>query len=117
MSDTVKLIIEIPKEDYNYVKKQVSEGITNPLKMYIANGIPLDSNDSDYAEAQAYFDGQAYGWEEGREALIEELRVEFIKLYPKNYMGEPELGGIAGHFSLNNVLKILDNIGKKGEDT
>ncbi len=37
----MKLIIDIPEEDYNFVKKQVADGITNPLKMRIANGIPL----------------------------------------------------------------------------
>ena len=38
----MKLIIDIPEEDYNFVKKQVADGITNPLKMRIANGIPLE---------------------------------------------------------------------------
>ncbi len=37
----MKLIIDIPEEDYNFVKKQVANGITNPLKMRIANGTPL----------------------------------------------------------------------------
>lgn len=36
-----ELVIKIPEEIYNYVKKQVAEGIDNPLKVYIANGIPL----------------------------------------------------------------------------
>ena len=38
---TVDLIIKIPEEKYNYIKKQVAEGIDNPLKVYIANGTPL----------------------------------------------------------------------------
>lgn len=38
----MKLIIDIPEEDYNFVKKQVADGITNPLKMRIANGTPLE---------------------------------------------------------------------------
>ena len=37
----MKLIIDIPEEDYNFVKKQVADGITNPLKMRIADGTPL----------------------------------------------------------------------------
>jgi len=37
----MKLVIEIPEEDYNFVKKQVADGITNPLKMRIAKGTPL----------------------------------------------------------------------------
>ena len=38
----MKLIVDIPKEDYNYAKQQVADGITNPLKIFIASGIPLD---------------------------------------------------------------------------
>lgn len=38
----MKLIIEIDEEEYNLVKRQVLDGITNPLKICIANGTPLD---------------------------------------------------------------------------
>lgn len=38
----MKSVIDIPKEDYNFIKKQVADGIYNPLKVFIANGIPLD---------------------------------------------------------------------------
>lgn len=41
----MKLIIDIPEENYNYIKNQVSEGITNPFKAWIANGIPLEDYD------------------------------------------------------------------------
>lgn len=64
MSDTVKLIIEIPKAPKNDHERWV-----------LAHGIPLDSN-SEQAEVQAYFDGQAYGWEEGRKALIDDVKAE-----------------------------------------
>jgi len=37
----MQIVIEIPEEDYNFVKKQVADGIFNPLKVCIANGIPL----------------------------------------------------------------------------
>lgn len=37
----MELVIRIPKETYDYIKKQVAEGIDNPLKVYIANGTPL----------------------------------------------------------------------------
>lgn len=37
----MQIVIDIPEDDYNFVKKQVTDGITNPLKMRIANGIPL----------------------------------------------------------------------------
>ena len=37
----MQIVIDIPEEDYNFVKKQVAEGITNPLKICIANGTVL----------------------------------------------------------------------------
>lgn len=37
----IEVVIKIPEEDYNFVKKQVTDGITNPLKIRIANGTPL----------------------------------------------------------------------------
>ena len=41
MMADVELVIKIPEEKYNYVKRQVAEGIDNPLKVCIANGTPL----------------------------------------------------------------------------
>ena len=38
----MQIVIDIPKEDYNFIKKQVTDGIYNPLKVFIANGTPLD---------------------------------------------------------------------------
>ena len=40
----MQIVINIPEEDYNFVKKQVADGITNPLKIRIANGIPIPDN-------------------------------------------------------------------------
>ena len=40
MSD-IELVIKIPEEEYIFVKKQIADGITNPLKICIANGTPL----------------------------------------------------------------------------
>lgn len=37
----MKLVIDISEETYNLVKKYVSDGITNPLKICIANGTQL----------------------------------------------------------------------------
>lgn len=79
----VEMIIKISEEDYDSIKRQVAEGITNPLKICIANGTPL-------AE------------------MLNKIKDEFISLYPKNYAGEPELGGSSCSFSLNQVLKIID---------
>ncbi len=37
----IELVIKISEEDYNIAKRQVKDGITNPLKICIANGTPL----------------------------------------------------------------------------
>ena len=52
----------------------------------------------------AYLDGVDKGIEE-----LEKIKAEFIKRYPHNYCGEPELGGVSCVFSLNEVLEIIDN--------
>ena len=83
MSDTVKLIIEIPKERYTDILRIADVQMVRcmpTLEQVVAKGTPLDSN-SDRAEVQAYFDGQAYGWEEGRKALIDDVKGE--RLLPR----------------------------------
>lgn len=50
----------------------------NEIMLDDKNGIPL-ANDSEKAKVQAYFDGQAYGWEQGRKALIDDVKAK-IKL-------------------------------------
>ena len=40
----MQILIDIDEEDYNIVKKQVADGITNPLKICIANGTPIPDN-------------------------------------------------------------------------
>ena len=42
MSDTVKLIIEIPKEEYEFIKSSVLVPLKNSYSELIVNGIPLD---------------------------------------------------------------------------
>lgn len=112
MSDTVKLIIEIPEE----AKQAFDNAESNDLKggyydhggiigKAIQSGIPLD-NDSDRAEVQAYFAGQTYGWEQGRKVLIDDIKAE-IREQQKEYQ---EWG-----WAYDDVLEILDNIGKESE--
>ena len=44
MSDTVKIIIEIPKEEYEYIKALSDVAIApNTYSILVKNGIPLDS--------------------------------------------------------------------------
>ncbi len=106
----MRLMIDISEEDYDFIKTR-----GNP-QMYgfkaIQNGVPLDK-DSERAEVQAYFDGQAYGWEEGRKALIDDVKAEIEKL--KCYVGEPSFPLIEV-VNVETVLEILNNIGKESEE-
>lgn len=73
----MKLIVDISDNLYNVIKSD-KYGL-HKGKMYdiIRNGIPLDEDlESLRAEVRAYFNGQAYGWEQGRKALIEEVKAE-----------------------------------------
>ena len=112
MSDKVKLIIEVSKEIYQEaIKSGYSHLYDEEVANAVADGTPLDSNDSDYAEAQAYFDGQAYGWEEGRKALIDDLKTKIeTDLSWEMY---DEYGNETGLHK--ELIDILDNIGKESE--
>ncbi len=48
--------------------------------------------------------------------VLDKIRAEFISLYPKNYAGEPELGGLSCAFSLNKVLHVIDKYKAEGND-
>ena len=106
MSDTVKLIIEIPKVPKNDHERWV-----------LAHGTPLDSN-SDRAEVQAYFYGKAYGWEQGRKALIEDAKAEMEKakhFHVGTFEDDNPIDyGIVEGF--DKAIEILDNIGKESEE-
>ena len=54
----MKLVIDISEEDYNFVKKQVADGITNPLKMRIANGTPLPKGHGRLIDADSIKDSE-----------------------------------------------------------
>ena len=43
-----------------------------------------------------------------QESILDKIRADIIARYPKNYAGEPELGGCACEFSLNQILQIID---------
>lgn len=97
----MKLIIDIPEKDYKRITKyQNVSGCGNMLTNAIVNGIPLDNN-SERAEVQAYFDGEAYGWEQERKALIEDIKAEILR-------GHIE----ADLMYVGRIIEILDNIGK-----
>ena len=43
-----------------------------------------------------------------QESILDKIRADIIARYPKNYAGEPELGGSACEFSLNQILQSID---------
>lgn len=121
MSETVKLIIEIPKEDIEFIcktsfvedertmfKQSPSDRqgtmMLHRLMDSVKGGTLLDSN-SEKAEVQAYFDGQAYGWEEGRKALIEDIKAEIKRM--EYHMIDCDV-----LVDQEEVLDIIENIGK-----
>ena len=70
----MKLIIDIPEEDYNFVKKQVTDGITNPLKICIANGIPLDKIRAEITNIPITdTDGHSNNWYREPQAIINDV--------------------------------------------
>jgi hypothetical protein len=72
----MKVLIDISEDSY---KATCNECMLPPdvenVVQAIKNSIPLDS-DLERAEVQAYFDGEAYGWEQGRKALVNDLKAE-----------------------------------------
>lgn len=108
MSDTVKLIIEISKHQYEICKQALKDFGDRPItecEFAIAAGRSLDINNSDRAEIQAYFAGQAYGWEEGRKSLIEDLKAEIYDKAIKDKNGD-------GFIFLGRLEKIFNSVGK-----
>lgn len=42
--------------------------------------------------------------------ILSKIKSDFIEAYPKNYMGGLELGGNSCVFSLNQILKVLNEV-------
>ena len=66
----MQIVIDISEEEYNYAKQQVADGITNPLKICIANGTVLEPHgrliDADalvkrYGDSVAFLNGRVGG--------------------------------------------------------
>ena len=69
------------------------------------------------AYQQGYSDAMRDFRKKSKLDVFDKIRAEFISLYPKNYAGEPELGGSSCEFSLNKVLHIIDKYKKESEET
>lgn len=117
----MKLIIDISELDYECAKQRWMMGNdAHKMDYYISKGIPLDSN-SERAETQAYFAGEAYGWEQGRKALIDEVKAEIEKQIERDFaFAETETLKVPCHYGiangLQNAIRFLENIGKESEE-
>lgn len=101
----MKLVIDIPDDEYAEVK-----ALRYPvlLEKAVQDGIPLDDIDSD--ETRAYFDGEAFGWDEGREALIDDLKAEIKSM--EYHMIDCEV-----LVSQEEVLHIIEKYMAESEET
>ncbi len=53
---------------------------------------------------------------EEQNPILDKMRAEFISLYPKNYAGDLEFGGMLCKFSLNKVLETIDKYKTESEE-
>ena len=104
MSETVKLIIEIPKKDIELICK--TSFVEDERTMFKQSPSDRQGTMMLFRLMDSVKDG----------IPLDDVKAEFKSSYPTNYMGEPELNGTACHFSLNKVFEILDNIGKENKE-
>ena len=105
MSNIVKLIIDIPKDDFKKLVNpyQHNEIWCERLKRIVLHGIPLN-NFSEQTEIQTYLAGHIKGWEQGREDLIDEIL---------NKVSEIPTSERDGSWVKNDVYRVLEEIIKK----
>ena len=102
-----KYVIDIDESDYETIKAVDELGgnwntdIAGRNMRAIANATPFEKVVEDITRKPLI----------KYEIDIDELdyiKAEFVAKYPKNYAGEPELGGRTCYFSLHEVLEILN---------
>lgn len=122
MSDTVKLIIEIPKkvkQEFDKIESIALKGayfdLDGIIGKAIQNGIPLEADVISIDQANAMIKSYVSHYE-GNEELrenIEKAKAEIVAL-PKTY---PFINHIDTYVKEDDVLHILDNIiGKESEE-
>jgi hypothetical protein len=122
MSDTVKLIIAIPKEMHEALLKteriissqRCGKTLMNVIYSAVAKATPLDNN-PERAELQAYFDGESFGWDEGREALIDDVKSEIDKAQEPYITNTAYDEGV--RFGLMLAYQIVDRYKTESEGT
>lgn len=107
----IELVIKIPEEDYNFVKKQVADGITNPLKMCIAKGTPLPKGHGRLGDLDNI-------WNKLKE-LEEHYQTEFLK--ESNAIHESAMNGrlygfTNSKFIVQDALTIIEADKSESED-
>lgn len=65
----MQIVIDISEEDYKIIKTQVTEGITNPLKICIANGTVLPKGHGRLKDVDHYIKME---WEHPDYSLIDD---------------------------------------------
>lgn len=80
MSETINIIIEIPKNDFKKLVNpyQHNEVWCNRLKRMVMNGTPLEE-ELHREKEQAYY----LGYEDGRKALIDDVKAEIAEILDK----------------------------------
>ena len=81
----MKLIVDIPEVDYNYAKQQVADGITNPLKIFIASGTPIPDNATNGEVIKLIFDEEDIWDIHTALNLYDETRKWWNTLYSNEY--------------------------------
>ena len=104
----MKLLIELSEDRYNSIMRKAKYRRVTGMDFVIAKGVPLDT-DLDLTEVQAYFAGMTYGCEQGRKALIEDVKA---KIEAKE-MVETNIERQFYNMALDDVVKILDSVGKE----
>lgn len=106
----MKIVIDLPEEVVEWFKERAFI----PIKYYteveeaMEKAEPLSEileklgRASEKTNMESYFDGQAYGWEEGRKALIDDIKGEINEELKDAESGSEKLG-------MYSALRIIEN--------
>lgn len=108
----MKIVIDLPEW---YIEETKDFKHPNFVDKAIAEGRQLDE-DTEEPETKAYFDGQAYGWEEGRKALINDAKAMIAKEIIPRTSEDYDHDVMYQNCGLRIALKIIDNIDKADKE-
>lgn len=100
MSETVKLIIELPKDYYEIIKHDVEHNLTHfRTEEIIGNGIPLDDVKAEINEERVFARDD-----------FRQYKVDILGVDPETV--DDEYPNDEFHKGMERVIDIIDNIGK-----